>query len=108
MPMPITLVPFFWPERCFFSSQLNIVAPLSSASFRNALVTGPRSAPILPFESGALILRICTRSIPSSRAALSIIGSIAGTNWFSPGPRCGPRSGVLVSTGIAWNRIAVG
>ena len=37
----------------------------------------------------------------SWRAALSISGSIAGTIWFSPGPRCGPRSGVLVSTGIA-------
>ena len=59
MPMPITLLPFFWPERAFFSSQLNIAAPLSSASFRNALVTGPWSAPILLLESGALILRIC-------------------------------------------------
>jgi hypothetical protein len=106
--MPITLLPSFWPERRFFSSQLNIVAPLSSASFKNALVTGPWSAPIFPFESGALIFRICTRSILSSRAALSISGSIAGTSWFSPGPRCGPRRGVLVSTGIARKRIAVG
>ena len=108
MPMPVTLVPLRWPDFFFFSSHLNISAPLSSASFWKALVSGPRSEPILPAASGAFMRRIARRSTLSSRAALSIIGSNTATNWFSPGPRCGPTGGVLVSTGTARQRIASG
>jgi hypothetical protein len=108
MPMPVTLLPTRWPDFAFLSSHLNMAAALSSPSFWKALVSGPRSEPILPEESGALRRRMASRSIPSSRAALSIIGSKIGTNWFSPGPRCGPTGGVLVRTGTARQRIASG
>jgi len=62
-------------------------------------VSGQRSEPILLLESGAFILRIATRSTFSSRATLSMIGSMMGTNWFSPARAAGPVGGVLVSTG---------
>src|SRR5260370_17107719 len=95
--MPVTLVPTRWPDFFFFSSHLNISAPLSRASFWKALVTGPWSAPILLDDSDALRRRIASRSMPSSRAALSIIGSNTATNWFSPGPRCGPPAPLLLT-----------
>ncbi len=81
---------------------------MSSASRRYELVISSRFGPTLPSMSGALTLRIATRSMPSLRAALSISGSIAAAVWFSPGPRCGPRGGVLVSTEMPRQRIAIG
>ena len=50
--MPVTLVPLRWPDFFLRSSQLNIAAALSSASFWKALVSGPWSAPILLDEFG--------------------------------------------------------
>ena len=81
-PEPRTLVPTRLPLRAFFSSQLNSSAPLSSASFTNALVTycllvaRRPAAPNGALPAGALILWISTWSTPSLRAALASTGSI--------------------------------
>src|SRR5690348_1285945 len=53
------------------AGELELLLPLeargafSSASLRKALVTGSRFSPCLASESGALIRRIASRSIPS-------------------------------------------
>ncbi len=57
---------------------------------------------------GALTMRICSGSMPSSRAALSRSGSIAACIWFCPGPRWAPRGGVFVSTEMPRKRMASG
>ena len=106
--MPVTLVPFFWPDFFLRSSHLTMVRSLASASFWKALVSGPASLPILLFESGALIYADGEAVDVQLRAALSIIGSTTETNWFSPGPRWAPTGTVLVSTGTLRNRIASG
>ena len=88
--MPVTLVPFFWPDRFLL---LLPVAELVALGQR-ILQEGAGHRPLVRAELAVRIRRIddadVERSMLSWRAALSIIGSIAGTSWFSPGPRWAP------------------
>ncbi len=89
-------------------SQSNISAPISSASSTWTLVSCVSRGPNCTSALGALMRRISTRSMPSSRAALSRIGSSIETIWAPPGPRCAALGGVFVSIGTPRKRMCSG
>ena len=108
MPTPMDLVPRRVALRRLLSSQPKTSAPMSSASRAKQLESDPWLAPAQPSWPGAFTRRISSRSIPSSRAALSMMGSSMATIWAPPGARCAERGGVLVYTDTARKRMFSG
>ncbi len=108
MPTPVTFVPSRRPDSALLAAQSNISAPISSASRACTLVRRVSRGPNATSGPGALIIRICRRSMSSSRAALSRIGSSMEMICAPPGPRWAALGGVFVYIEAARKRMFSG
>ena len=109
IPTPMTLLPLRWPESFFFCRPVEQLAALDESVFE--IRAGQLALGVFAFEA-VVVGRIDAADFQpidaELRAASSSMGSIVIAVWFSPGPRCGPRGGVLVSTAVPRQRIASG